>query len=98
MDEQPATQPELIPPPDRSPAAKDAAIAKLFNALKETHQIVHLDTVYNMLRADPAFDANDPDERLYIMGHWPGLSEAQKTQTGEAEKPAEAPPEAPPPA
>ena len=90
MDEQPVTQPEPAPPPDRSPAAKDAAIAKLFNALKETHQIVHFDTVYNMLRADPAFDANDPDERIYIMQHW--------GKPAEAEQPAEAPAESPPPA
>jgi hypothetical protein len=94
MDEQPATQPEPALPPDRSPAAKDAAIAKL----KAAEPNIHFDTAYNILRADPAFDANDPDERIYIMGRWPGLSEAEKTQTGEAEKPTEAPAQVPPPA
>jgi hypothetical protein len=84
MDEQPATQSEPAPepqappppPPDRSPKAKDAAIAKL----KEANPNVHFDTAYNMLRADPAFDPNDPEERVYIMQHW--------AQAG-AEKPAE---------
>jgi hypothetical protein len=78
MDEQPATQPAPAPapasepapapspPPDRSPKAKDAAIAKL----KEANPNVHFDTAYNMLRADPAFDPNDPEERVYVMQNW----------------------------
>jgi hypothetical protein len=81
MDEQKDIQPPP-PPPDRSPAAKDAAIAALWEGLKEAKQVVHFDTVYNMLRYEPAFDAHDPDERIYIMQHWPGRPE-QETQTSE---------------
>jgi hypothetical protein len=89
MDEQPATQPELapapLPPPDTSPAAKDAAIAKL----KKASPDIHFDTAYNILRGDPAFHPENPEDRIYIMQHW--------AQAG-AEKPAEPAPAPAPPA
>lgn len=47
-------------------AAKDAAIA----ALKAAEPNIHFDTAYNMLRADPAFQPESPEDRVYIMQHW----------------------------
>lgn len=67
---------------DQSPAAKDAAIAKL----KAAEPNIHFDTAYNILRADPAFNPESAEDRIYIMQNW--------GKPPEAEKPVESPPPA----
>lgn len=59
---------------DEKLAAKDAAIANL----KAAEPNVHADTAYNMLRADPAFQPENPEDRVYIMEHWAAVKAPEK--------------------
>jgi hypothetical protein len=53
-------------PADQSPEAKNAAIAEL----RANHPDVHFDTAWQMLRYNPAFNPENPDERNYIIQNY----------------------------